>query len=77
MPRANPLARAALMGLLLIATAGSLEIASVTAHASQDVVDDPPSSEGPSWGAILGACFGVLFGGALALWQIRGMKQRR
>lgn len=40
-----------------------------------DVVD-PGTDEGISWGPLIGACLGVAFGGALALWQIRGMKSR-
>ncbi|MCH9685292.1 MAG: hypothetical protein K0V04_27905 [Deltaproteobacteria bacterium] len=37
---------------------------------------EPESEESGGWGPIVGACFGVLFGGSIALWQIRGMKKR-
>lgn len=34
------------------------------------------AEESSGWGPIVGACLGILFGGGLALWQIRGMKGR-
>jgi hypothetical protein len=58
---------------------GSL-VASAPAHATDPAAaTDPPATadEGSTrWGPIVGACFGVLFGGVLALWQIRSMKNR-
>ncbi|MEX1363330.1 MAG: hypothetical protein AB1Z98_09405 [Nannocystaceae bacterium] len=34
------------------------------------------AEESSGWGRIVGACLGILFGGGLALWQIRGMRDR-
>lgn len=66
------------MALLLTVVPPSVGIASATAHATEQLADEEPAEpSGPGWGKILGACCGVLFGGALALWQIRGMKNRR
>lgn len=79
LPRAfvRPLPGVLLFGTLLafsgIASASSAEPAAESAEASPS---DGAESEG-NWGPIIGACFGVLFGGVLAVWQIRGMKNRR
>jgi hypothetical protein len=66
-----------MLGALLLA-AGSL-LAPAMAGAA-DPASDPDATAGSGstdWGPIVGACFGVLFGGALAVWQIRGMKRGR
>ena len=34
------------------------------------------TDEGTDWGPIIGSCLGVMFGGVIAVWQIRGMKKR-
>jgi hypothetical protein len=63
-------------GVLLLAI-GSL---ATPARAADPSASTPPAATdagGTRWGPILGACVGVLFGGALALWQIRAMKSRR
>ena len=56
-----------------IASASIAEPAAESAEAPQSDSGD----SGTNWGPILGACFGVMFGGVLAVWQIRGMKERR
>lgn len=63
-------------GLATVASAHTAE--AITTAEAIATADEPVAAEGsgPGWGPILGACFGVLFGGALALWQIRGMKNR-
>jgi hypothetical protein len=82
--RIAPLARLRarlLMGSLLPALLlmGSLASAPAQAADSPASTDPPAAADDGStnWGPIIGACFGVLFGGALALWQIRSMKNRR
>lgn len=85
MRRVALLVRAAPVALLLVLASAGAGLGSASAQAA-DGIDPEPSAEaspdpapddaGPSRGAILMACFGVLFGGALALWQIRGMKNR-
>ena len=41
-----------------------------------DASTNPPAHDGSTqWGPILWGCLGVAFGGALAVWQIRGMKR--
>lgn len=83
-PRTAPLRIVPLAGGLLLVL-GSLvarpveaaepEQASASA-APEDTNDAAADAGATSWGPIVGACLGVLFGGALALWQIRGMKNR-
>lgn len=72
------------MGLLLTA-AGSL-VAPSLAHAADPAPASAPGETetgagsdagSTNWGPIVGACVGVLFGGVLAVWQIRGMKRDR
>ncbi|MEM9453936.1 MAG: hypothetical protein AAGF11_07140 [Myxococcota bacterium] len=61
---------------LLLGSAGIASAATTVDPApSQDTAASSESSGG--WGPIVGACLGVLFGGAIAIWQIRGMKDRR
>ncbi len=65
---------APLAGLLLLAI-GS--IAARPVHAAEPEPTAATQEQGSvAWGPIVGACFGVMFGGAIALWQIRGMKNR-
>lgn len=66
------------MGLLMV---GVLAWADATpAHASTEdvLVNDEAAAESGSsgWGPIVGGCLGVLFGGGLAVWQIRSMANR-
>jgi hypothetical protein len=59
---------------------GSFLAAAPAQAADPAASTDPPAAAddgSTNWGPILGACVGVLFGGALALWQIRSMKNRR
>lgn len=57
-----------LLGVAGIATAATAPESEAPAAAAEE--------SSPGWGPIAGACLGVLFGGALAVWQIRGMKAR-
>ena len=69
-----------LLGLLLAAV-GSLLAPSATNAAdpapAADVAESGSDGGSTRWGPIVGACVGVIFGGALAVWQIRGMKRDR
>lgn len=74
------LGSALVLGLLLTA-AGSL-LLSLPADAADPApaaaADESTSDAGSTrWGPIVGACVGVIFGGALAVWQIRGMRRDR
>lgn len=65
---------------LLLGTAGIASATTAVEPAAQESSADEAAAEPESsrgWGPIVGACLGVLFGGALAVWQIRGMKNRR
>lgn len=59
-------------GLLLAPTVATAAEPEAEAE-STETPADPPQEEN-SWLPILGSCLGVAFGGALAVWQIRGMK---
>lgn len=72
---------------LLLATVGS-PLAPSLALAADPAPTPAPAETGSEaeassdagstrWGPILGACMGVLFGGVLAVWQLRGMKRDR
>ncbi|MCA9709816.1 MAG: hypothetical protein KDK70_28510 [Myxococcales bacterium] len=63
-----------LLGLLL-----APGIASASAANRAIDPESTETSEGATeggWGPIVGACLGVLFGGTLAVWQIRNLKNR-
>ncbi len=69
--------------IALALTAGSVGALSLSTPASAAEADDPDPAQTAeddqdsiNWGPILGACMGVAFGGMLALWQIKGMKNR-
>lgn len=77
-----------MVGLLLAAMgsllAPSLALAADPAPAPAEAVTPTEAETGngsdagsTNWGPIVGACVGVLFGGVLAVWQIRGMKRDR
>lgn len=63
---------------LLLGSASLASAATVDPAPSNDAAAPSESSESSGgWGPIVGACLGVLFGGAIAIWQIRGMKGHR
>lgn len=70
--------RTVLMGLLMAGAVAWPDTAVAAERTERRVADDAPAaeSEGSSWGPIVGGCLGVLFGGAIAVWQIRGMAKR-
>lgn len=74
------LGRSALvLGCLLAATGSLLAPAAEAADPAPAAAAAEPGSDAGStrWGPIVGACVGVIFGGALAVWQIRGMRRDR
>jgi hypothetical protein len=66
---------ALLSGAILLLTT-EIASASTLLESAADVTPTPEDGDS-GWGPIVGACLGVLFGGMLAIWQIRGMKNRR
>lgn len=64
------------LALASLLSFGAPATAAAMTDDTMDIVDPEAADEGLSWGPIIGACLGVMFGGALALWQIRGMKNR-
>jgi len=67
---------ATLLAFSAIASASTAEPAAEPTEPS-DASQSDSGDSGGGWGPIIGACFGVMFGGVLAVWQIRGMKERR
>lgn len=65
----------ALLSFGVVVAGPSEARASTTAESSRL---EASADEGGStnWGPIIGGCLGVLFGGAIAMWQIRGMRNR-
>jgi len=73
-PLAPAVSGAILASLLLFAGNASAHGATIDPDPAVETTSD--ADDGPGWGPILGACMGVLFGGMLAVWQIRSMRSR-
>lgn len=74
MPRAAPVAClvAALWAVPSLAQAAG---PAPTTDAPVDAPAEPTNAGSTDWAPIVWACVGVLFGGVLAVWQIRGLKR--
>ncbi len=71
--------RRLLRGIVLVALCTGTAVVGIAPDAQahqKDPAAESSDGESPGWGPIIGACLGVLFGGALAVWQIKGMKNR-
>jgi hypothetical protein len=77
--RAHRLARISLiLGLLLGAGVTEPSLAEARPLLTSAGIDEAAAESDGSggYGPIVMGCLGVLFGGALALWQIRGMQRK-
>jgi len=59
-----------------VVVAGPSDASASTTAESSLLEASADEADSTSWGPIVGGCLGVLFGGAIAMWQIRGMRNR-